>query len=79
MIELNLYRFQIGTYQGKGKTNRNKSKANSGAGMAGGNFVNHNHSTIRNFGLIAYLYFIITILALTLSMAKSLITSVTVS
>ena len=80
MIDNQLYRARIGVYNPNkiprsSKINRNKPKPNLGPGITAGNFLDQINNTKRNFCLLTYLYFIIIILSLTLSMAKSLKTT----
>ena len=56
---------------GEGSKNRNQTNPNFSKGKIPGNFLNQDCTT-RNFALITYLYFIIIVLSLTMSMAKTL-------
>ena len=75
MIDLQLYRTRIGqNYNIRGGKNnkrilKNRNKTNTG--KIPGNFLNQDNTT-GNFAMIAYLYFIIISLSLTISMAKTL-------
>ena len=71
MIGIMQHRVAIGLHNCKPNT-RIRNKLDSGPGTGPGNFLNQNHNSTRNFGFITYLYFIIMILSLTLSMAKTL-------
>ena len=79
MIELQLYRIHIGSYNNtkgghsmrKARKNKDQTNSNPKTGKIPGEFL-YQDCAARNFSMLSYLYFIIIILCLTMSMAKTL-------